>query len=112
MQNNLDVKIPEGHTILKNTTKVIALSTGYAGVIREAGDIFTVPAGTLMEPGCWFKPVQENNITTAEFDVFDEMTVAELRVALAEKNIDFQGVTKKGDLINLLAKANAEADLV
>jgi len=107
-KEQLDAEVPEGGKRLEKDTNVMALKEGYYDTIRERGDVFVARAGTIMEPGCWFKEVAKTVATTEESDAIGEMTIPDIKVALSEKGIDFTGVTKKADLAAMLAKANAE----
>lgn len=111
-KEQLDAEVPKGHTRLDKDTKVIATETGYDGIIREPGDVFYVKKGTIVpDVGNWFRTVADNTATKEETDSLDDMTVAELKAALADKGVDFAGITKKADLIDLHVKADAEGDL-
>lgn len=92
-------------------TKVIALRAGYSDVLREPGDIFYVKKGTNIGPNSWISPVAEDSVTTEESENYDKMTISEIKIALAKKGVDFAGITKKTDLIELLSKADAEDEL-
>lgn len=108
----LAAEVREGQVRLEKDTKVIAIETGYSDVIREPGDVFYVKKGTIYTPGItWFEPVNESTPTKEETDSLEDMSVAELKVELSRAGIDFTGVTKKVDLIDLLAKHRAAEDL-
>ena len=108
----LKAEVREGQVRLEKDTKVIAIETGYSDVIREPGDVFYVKKGTIYTPGVtWFEPVNESTPTKEETDSLEDMSVAELKVALAQAGVAFAGITKKADLIDLLAKHQAESDL-
>lgn len=97
----LKAELKPGDVRFDKPTKVIALATGYSDVIREEGDVFYVPAGTIMGRDCWFRPVGDKTVTTADADEAENMTVAQLKTALAEKGVNFDGITKKADLVQL-----------
>lgn len=108
----LKAEVRPGQVRLEKDTKMIALDTGYYDVIREPGDVFWVKAGTIYTPGeSWLEPAEEDTATTEELEVIEKMSVPELKVALAKAGVDFTGVSKKAELVALLAKANGEADL-
>lgn len=107
-----EVRTELGDVRLTKDTKVVAIETGYCDVIREPGDVFYVKKGTIYRPGyTWFEPVAENTPTREETDTLEDMSVAELKVELARVGVDFAGITKKADLIDLLAKHRAAEDL-
>lgn len=110
-KEQIEAEVTPGSTRLTRDTKVMALRTGYADSIREPGEIFYVKAGTIMEPECWFTPVADNTATTVETDAYEEMTVADLKIALSKRGIDFTGITRKNDLIDLLSRADYEGDV-
>lgn len=107
-KEQLAAEVPSGGVRFERSTKVIALRTGYSDSIREEGDIFYVKAGTIAGPNCWFIPVSDGTATTVETDALEDMTVAQLKIALAEKGIDFAGISKKNDLIALLTQDDAD----
>lgn len=108
----LEAEVRPGQVRLLKDTKVIALEEGYSDSIREPGDVFWVKKGTIYQPGySWFEPVSDKTATKEETEAFEDMSVAELKIALNEAGIDFKGVTRKEDLIGLLAAHRAEGDL-
>lgn len=107
----LDAEVPAGGVRFEKDTRVIALKTGYHGVIREAGDVFIIEKGHIMGPNCWFEPVGGNTATREEEDAVEDMTVPELKVALAKRGVDFAGINKKPDLIALYLKSQPEESL-
>lgn len=111
-KEELDAEVPKGHTRLTKQTKVVALKQGYHHTIREEGDVFHVPEGTIMEPNCWFDPVSEGTATNEDIDSVDDLTPAQMKVELAKGGVDFAGITKKSDLAALVIKLrNDGADL-
>ncbi len=110
-KEELEKEVPAGGVRFDKDTKVVALELGYSDVLRQAGEVFYVKKGTIMGPNCWFQPVDEKTTTTDDETAYENMTVAELKVALAKKGVDFAGITRKQDLIDLLAKAEQEDDL-
>lgn len=110
-KEELEKEVPPGGVRFDKDTKVVALELGYSDVLREPGDVFYVKKGTIIGPNCWFQPVDEKTATTEDEATYDSMTVAEIKVALAKKGVDFAGINKKTDLIDLLSKADAEDDL-
>lgn len=110
-KEELDKEVPPGGVRFDKDTKVVALELGYSDVLRQPGEVFYVKKGTIMGPDCWFQPVDEKTATTADEDAYDRMTVPELKIALAKKSIDFAGITRKQDLINLLLESEQEDDL-
>lgn len=109
---NMPLNLPADATYLDKETKVVALRLGYSDFIREPGEIFYVPKGTVMRKNCWFTPVEDNTATTDELRALEAMTIPDLKIALAREGVDFAGVNKKSDLIALLADAQAQKDLV
>lgn len=108
----IDAEVPADGIRLDKDTKVVALELGYSEILREAGDVFFVKKGTIYRPGItWFEPVADNTVTTEEADAYDDMTVSELKIALAKEGVDFAGVNKKADLVELLVNSRAESDL-
>lgn len=108
----LAAEVRPGQIRLEKDTKVIALEEGYSDQIRAGGDVFYVKKGTIYTPGVtWFEPVHEKTATTEETESLEDMSVAELKIELAQAGVDFQGVTKKADLIALLAEHRAGEDL-
>lgn len=108
----LKAEVREGQVRVEKDTKVVALETGYCDVIREPGDVFYIKKGTIYTPGVsWFEPVDESTPTAEETNELSSMTVSELKIELAQAGVDFAGVTKKDDLVALLAKHRAEGDL-
>lgn len=108
----IKAEVRPGQVRLDKDTKVVALEQGYSDQIREAGDVFYVKKGTIYTPGySWFEPVDEKTATKEETQALEDMSVAELKVELARLGVDFAGVTKKVDLIDLLVKAQGEQDL-
>lgn len=103
----LEAEVPEGGKRLAKNTKVVALEQGYYGTIREAGDVFYVLEGTIMEPGCWFEEVSEGTTTNDEQEEIDEMNIGDIKIELTRLGVDFKGVTKKDDLGALLIKARS-----
>lgn len=103
-------KLPEGAILLEKDTKVIATAKGYYGTIREAGDVFYAKKGTVIKADSWLEPVDQKTPTGDETKSLEDMTVAELKIALKDAGVDFAGITKKDDLIDLLARARAEDD--
>lgn len=111
-KEELAAEVRPGEIRLDKDTKVIALEQGYSDSIREAGDVFYVKKGTIYKPGyTWFEPVSEGTATKEETDALEDMSVPELKIALNEAGIDFKGITKKDDLIGLLAAHRAEDNL-
>lgn len=111
-KTELEAELRDGDVRLDKDTKVVALETGYSDTIREPGDVFYVKKGTIYRPGyTWFEPVTENTPTKEETESLEDMSVAELKVALAQAGVGFAGITKKADLIDLLAKHQAEQEL-
>lgn len=108
----LDAEVREGQVRFDRDTKVVALEQGYSDVIRDPGDVFYVKKGTIYTPGVtWFEPVSDKTATKEETEALEDMSVPELKVALSKAGVGFAGVTKKVDLIGLLAKAQAEESL-
>ena len=104
-------EVPVGGTRFDKATKVIAHELGYADFLRQPGDVFYVPAGTIVGPNNWFQPVDGKTATTEETDELEALTVPELKVKLSEAGVDFAGVNKKADLVALLASAQGGDDL-
>lgn len=108
----LKAEVGENEVRLEKDTKVIALEQGYCDTIREPGDIFYVKKGTIYEPGVtWFELVSESTATTEETDEIEGMTVPEIKIELSRLGVDFAGVTKKVDLVDMLVRARNETDL-
>lgn len=108
----LAAEVRPGQVRLEKDTKVIALEDGYSDQLRMAGDVFYVKKGTIYTPGVtWFEPVNEKTATTEETASLEDMSVAELKIELAQAGVEFHGVTKKADLIALLAEHRAGQDL-
>lgn len=110
-KEELEKEVPAGGVRFDKDTKVVALELGYSDVLREPGDVFYVKKGTIMGPNCWFQPVDDKTATTEDADNYEKMTIPEIKVALAKKGVDFAGINKKTDLVDLLAKADAEDEL-
>lgn len=108
----LEAEVRPGQIRLERDTKVVALEQGYHEIIREPGEVFWVKKGTIYTPGItWFEPVSDKTATKEETEALEDMSVPELKVALAKAGVDFAGTTKKGDLIALLVKSRADEDL-
>lgn len=107
-----DAEVREGQVRLEKDTKVIALQEGYSDCIREPGDVFYVKKGTIYTPGSsWFEVVDDKTATKEETAAYDDMTIPQLKIELGRAGVDFAGITKKPDLVDLLVKSRAASDL-
>lgn len=108
-KEELAAEVPQDHVRLARNTRVIANRQGYHNSIREAGDVFDVPEGTIMEPNCWFEPVAEQKqATTEDENKIDDLSVPQIKIELNKRGVDFSDATKKADFVALLLKARAE----
>lgn len=105
---NTKLTLRAGEIQLDKDTKVIATRTGYSDFIREIGDIFYVKKGTIVGLNCWFEPVDVGTVTTEEAIELESLSSAELKIRLNRLKVDTTGISKKSDLIALLARVQAE----
>jgi len=93
-------------------TRVRAIKTGYHGTIRKGkdedgngGDVFTIEKG---EPiGSWMEVVEE---LEEPAPASKELTVADIKAALDEKEIEYPASAKKKELLALLSDSEEDEE--
>ena len=64
---------PVGAPVKGASVQVRATKKGFAGVVRNPGDVFDVPAGSK---GSWFVPVEKPAAAKAKGDVLSDSDLA------------------------------------